>query len=68
MQGEGLEYGEEEKLEISQAEKRALHRAFKQKVQEQGEHFGHFPLIYYFYKLARIDGLSEEEARKTALQ
>jgi hypothetical protein len=55
-------------LKISQREKRDLHKAFKQKVRQQGEHFGHFRLIYYFYTLARIDGLSEEKAREVALQ
>jgi hypothetical protein len=68
MPGVELEYGEEELPEIAQAERRALHKAFKAKVREQGEHFGHFPLIYYFYKLARIDGLNPEKAREAALQ
>ena len=63
-----LEYGQEDLPAISRTEKRELHEAVRAKVKEQGDHFGHFRLIYYFYNLARIDGLNPEEARKVALQ
>jgi hypothetical protein len=68
MAGIDLEYGEEDLPQIGQSEKRALHKAFREKISQQGEDFGHFRLIYYFYSLARIDGLSPQEARRQALQ
>ena len=63
-----LEYGAEEMVAISREEKRELKAALEKKIEEQGADFGHFRLVYYFYRLARIDGLSPEEARRVALQ
>ena len=63
-----LEYGAEDLPVISREEKKALLKALEAKKKVHGEDFGHYRLVYYFYRLARIDGMSPEEARRAALR